>query len=405
MSAIPSTEVRLNIWWWQTYIMCAGPWPLPNLRMNAYNVEGYTNAHLLSPPCQFEHNPYFHHALSSPIACLPPPLCQFKRNCSSPTSTVSSQALTLVFYHHQVNLSLNAHCLPPPCVSEHKCLSPTPNISIQAWMLVVCLHHVYLSANACLPPPMYPFKPEHLSSTSTMSIWAKCSSATSTVSSRAWMLVSIQTRMLVVCLHHVYSSIWHLSPTSIVTIWAWMLLICLHHAYLSTNTCLPPPTCLFEPACSSPTFTVSIQAWMLIICLCCLFKLGFCMGNTVGPKVITIPAPLNTIPETGMGTHWPVNLMVYSKHWVVEQNTAGTPALQEWSLCTDSFNHCKLCISIAIFAFHPKGMDWRQRKLVVGEMEKLLSLWKGLFHCCWHCYWVVNSRWIPFMRYAPGQER
>ena len=100
---------------------------------------------------------HFHHVLSSLIACLPLPPCQFRHNHSCPT------------LHHIFSSPIA--CLPlPPHQFEFNHLCPTLTISIQARPLMSHSHHVNSSTIACLLLPPRLFKPDHLCPTPTMSI-------------------------------------------------------------------------------------------------------------------------------------------------------------------------------------------------------------------------------------------
>ena len=93
-----------------------------------------------------------------PNARLPPPMCQskperssststtFERNRSSPASTLSSQARTLISHLHHVHSSPGARLPPPSPQIEPEC---------------------------SLPPPPCPFEPARSPSTSTVSTRAQ----------------------------------------------------------------------------------------------------------------------------------------------------------------------------------------------------------------------------------------
>ena len=147
------------------------------------------------------------------------------------TSTVSTQAQTLVSHLHHLKLSPNARLPPLSCPLE-------PERSH--------LHHVYSSTNARLPPPSPQIEPECSLPPPSCPFEPARSPSTFTM--------SIQVQTLISHFHCVHSSLnahLHLSLSARHH---------LHHVYSSANTHFPPPSPQIKPKCSSPTSVVSIGA-------------------------------------------------------------------------------------------------------------------------------------------------
>ena len=156
---------------------CNRSCPTPTMSIRAWPRVSHPNQVLLNAtrrfpptPCQFAHVPL--------LPCLPPLPCQFERNCSSTTSTVSSQARLLASHSHRVNSGATAHLPPRPCPFRPKCSSLAQTVSIRA--------------RTHLPPSLCPFEPGRSSSTSSPSARLPpqpfepgCSSSTLTASLRA----------------------------------------------------------------------------------------------------------------------------------------------------------------------------------------------------------------------------
>ena len=159
-------------------------------------------------------------------ARLPPQLCLFEPECSSPTSTVPFRARTLV--------------------SHLDCAFPSPNAHL----------HVPLSPSARLPPQPCLFEPERSSPTSTVPFQrsSPCpseperSSLTPTVPFRARTLISHPTQF-----EHNYSC-----RTSSMRSRTRSLVSHLNRVPSSLSTRFPHRPCHFEPKRSSLTPTMSI---------------------------------------------------------------------------------------------------------------------------------------------------